>query len=147
MGAEIKMMLALERRHDWRTHLNAYLNDIKAADLVWGKHDCAIGLAAHAIEAMTGVDIASQWRGRYDDAASALRMLRKDGFADLEALGRSLLPAVPPAMAQIGDIALVPNDSELAALGVVIGDRIMVLAENGIGSVDLLQASVVFRVG
>ncbi len=141
------MTVTLERRRDWRTRLNAYLAEIKATRITWGKHDCAVGLAAHAIEEMTGVDLAARWRGRYDSAASALRMIREDGFDDLAQLCRSLLPAVPACMGQIGDIALVPDETGIGALGVVIGDRIIVLTETGIGTVDLLSASVVFRVG
>ncbi len=141
------MTITLQRRRDWRTRLNAYLTEIKSANIVWGAHDCAVGLAARAIEEMTGVDLAARWRGRYDSASSALRMMREDGFDDLEQLGCSLLPAVPACMGQIGDIALVPDETGIGALGVVIGDRITVLTETGIGTVDLLSASVVFRVG
>lgn len=140
-------MITLSRRRDWRARLNAYIAEIKAAPLEWGAHDCAVGLAARAIEAMTGVDVAAEWRGRYATPAEALRVLREDGFADLEALGRSMLPAVHPSRGQLGDIALVPTGEALDALGVVIGDRILVLTQTGVGSVDLLAARVVFRVG
>lgn len=140
-------IMTLKRRHDWRDHLNAYLAEIKSAPIDWGVHDCGVGLASRAIEAMTGVDIAAQWRGRYGSATAALRMLRDDGFVDLEALVCSLLPAVHPSTGQIGDIALMPTADALDALGVVVGDRILVLTGTGIGTVDLLEAKLAFRVG
>lgn len=143
------MALPLVRLRDWRSRLIAYLASIKQQELVYGSHDCGIGLAASAIEAMTGVDVAAQWRGRYDSAASALRMLRDEGFDGLEALGRSMLPAVHPSHGQIGDIAFIPSEDGrgLGALGVVLGDRISVLTGSGIGTVSLLSATVVFRIG
>jgi hypothetical protein len=142
-------MIGLVRRRDWRARLKQYLDTVKDAPLSYGEHDCGIGLAACAIEAMTGTDVAAQWRGRYDSAASALRMLRKDGFESIEDLGRKMLPAVHPSEGQIGDIALIEGDEDsgIDALGVVIGERITVLKANGMGSVDLLSAKVVFRVG
>ena len=140
------MTVILQRRRDWRTRLYAVLDDIKASPLDYGAHDCGVGLAARAIEAMTGTDLAARWRGRYDTATGALRVLREDGFADLETLCRSMLPSVHPSMAQLGDIALVPTGSALDALGIVIGERIIVLTDGGTGTVDLLDAKIVFRV-
>ncbi|UDF29395.1 UNVERIFIED_ORG: hypothetical protein LHK14_18055 [Roseateles sp. XES5] len=139
-------MLTLKRRDDWRAHLLAYLAEVKATPLNYGGHDCGVGLVARAVEAMTGVDLAAQWRGRYDSARGALRMLRDDGYADLETLGRSMLPAFHPSLGQIGDIALVRDDG-LGALGIVQGERIIVMTETGLGSVDLLAAKLIFRVG
>lgn len=146
MGAEIGM-IELTRRRNWRTHLHLYLSSVKAEPLVYGTHDCGLGLAAGAIEAMTGVDIANPWRGRYSTALGAVRMLFEDGFNGLEDLGRSLLPAAHPSMGQLGDIALIETGDVLGAFGLVIGERVLVLTETGTGSVDLLSAKLVFRVG
>lgn len=140
------MTVILQRRRDWRARLYGYLAEVKAAPIEWGAHDCAVGLAARAVEAMTGVDLAARWRGRYDSAAGALRVLKEEGFADLETLCRSLLPPVHPSMAQLGDIALVPVDGALDALGIVIGERVTVLTSTGIGTVDLLASKITFRV-
>ncbi len=146
MGAEVGM-ITLTRRRDWRTQLHLYLSAVKAEPLAYGTHDCGLGLAAAAIEAMTGVDIAAPWRGRYTSASGALKMLREDGFNGLEDLGRSLLPAVHPSLGQLGDIALIDTGDTLGAFGLVIGERILVLTETGTGTVDLLSAKLVFRVG
>lgn len=140
-------MIELKRRRDWRKRLHDYLSQIKEEPLSYGTHDCGLGLAANAIYAMTDVDVASQWRGRYSTAQGALKMLFEDGFNSLEALAKTMLPAVHPAEAQLGDIALLDSGDQLGAFGVVIGERILVLTEAGTGTVDLLSARLVLRVG
>ncbi len=67
--------MTLTRQPHWATRgLHAFLLARARAPFVWGANDCAL-FAADAIEAMTGVDIASDFRGRYHDEASAQALI------------------------------------------------------------------------
>lgn len=134
----------MKRTTDWRTRLIAYLADSHAAPFRPGRHDCAL-FAAGAVAAMTGVDLAAHWRGRYRTLRGGLRVLRADGYADHVALADAHFEVCPVAMARAGDLAAVPGPQGLA-LGVVQGARVYVLRPEGLATVDLLTAQRAWRV-
>ena len=131
---------------DWQHRLTAYLSSIHRLPFEAGKLDCAI-FTAGAVLAMTGVDHAKGWRGKYRSLAKGLKALEKAGHADHVALAASLYPEVPPIMAQEGDIAVVPAEGETgSALGIVQGPMIYVMSLNGLALVPLTHATRAFRV-
>lgn len=132
------------RAQDWQARLVAYLHEAGRQPFAFGRHDCAL-FSAGAVEAMTGVDMARDWRGRYSTMRGGLRALRKAGHADHVALARALFAEVPAAMAQPGDLAAVPTE-EGPALGVVQGEAVYVLTPAGIGLVPITSAETAFRV-
>jgi hypothetical protein len=141
-------MTALTRLPDWRRHFENAIDDIKAKPFAWYDHDCGPGLAGRLVEAQTGVNLSGFAVGRYHDAASAARLLRELGFETLGALVASILPSIHPSEARVGDIAALDVGGPIGhALGVVNGERIFVLTEAGIGTVDLLDAAMAFKVG
>lgn len=134
----------MKRLTDWRARLIAYLATAQAAPFRPGQHDCAL-FAANAVAAMTGIDLADSWRGRYRTIRGGLRVLKSEGYADHIALAAALLQACPVALAQAGDVAAVPVPEGLA-LGIVQGSRIYVLRPEGLATVDLLTAMQAWRV-
>lgn len=138
----------LVRLPDWRRRYEAIIDEIKARPFAWGEHDCGPGLAGRLVLAMTGVDLSAQYAGRYHDALSAARLIQELGFASLGDLVASMLPKIHPSQARLGDVAAIAVPGPIGhALGVVNGERILVLTETGIGSVDLLDAQTCFKVG
>ncbi|MFD1330264.1 DUF6950 family protein [Mycoplana ramosa] len=138
----------LTRLPDWRRRYEAAIDDIMRTPFAWGTHDCGPGLAGRLVLAMTGTDLSAQYAGTYKDAAGAARLIKRLGFKDLAGLVGSMLPAIHPSRAEIGDIAAIAVDGPIGhALGVVNGERIFVLTETGIGTVDLLDAATCFKVG
>lgn len=122
----------MKRREDWKARLIAYLAASHSTPFQEGIHDCAL-FAAGAVEAMTGVDYAAPYRGRYKTTRGGYRILRKDGYADHVALCAACLPEIrdatgapQPSMAQAGDITVLEGTDGLA-LGVVQGEWIYVL--------------------
>jgi hypothetical protein len=136
----------LARRYDWRSRLAAYITQATREPFDWGTHDCALH-AANAVLAMTGVDLAAEFRGAYSTPEGAYKALRKLDLDDVAGLAASRLPEIPPALASAGDIAVVLVENE-PALGVVIGERISVIrpGEHGGGTVALTDAVRAFRV-
>lgn len=112
------------RPHDWEHRLHAFLESEKAKPFAWGTHDCCI-FAANWIQALTGVDIAEDFRGKYSDEASCNALLAKLGYADVDAMITAQLtvkwqfPVVHPNFAHRGDLIQVeqPTGSALCVVG------------------------------
>ncbi len=140
-------MGAINRRPDWRGHLSEYLAAAARLRFRPGTHDCAL-FSAGAVEAMTGHDYAETWRGKYVSLGAARAMLRAQGYADHLELVASILPEVPPALAAVGDLGVVPSDipGEAGALGVVQGPGVYVLTPAGLAVVSRLTMTKAFRV-
>lgn len=135
------------RLPDWRPRLGEYLAQVVRLPFRPGQHDCAL-FAAGAVEAMTGTDLAAAWRGKYRALGAGKAMLRARGYADHVALAAALFPEVLPALAQVGDLAVLPSgDGQVAeALGVVQGPGVYVLNPGGIAVVNRLHIQRSFSV-
>lgn len=126
--------------------LHEYINNCRSRRFRYGRHDCAL-FAAAWVRRHTGRDLTGGIR--YDSLRQGLRALERAGYQDHVAVAASHLPDIPVAMARAGDIAVVPSEDERAtgaALGIVTGELIAVLARDGIGFVPLTAASRAFRV-
>jgi len=135
---------ALRRLPDWRVRLVAYLAAAARRPFEEGTHDCALFFAGGA-EAMTGVDHAEPYRGRYRTTRGGLRILRRDGFEDHIALAAHHFPAQPVAFAREGDGAAV-STPEGPALGIVQGEGVYVLSPERLALVPLTTATTSFKV-
>ncbi len=135
----------LARRPNWRSALAAEVERHRLVPFQWGANDCAL-FAADCVMAMTGTDLAVDFRGHYRTAQGAARAIRKAGHDDLPALLAALLPEVHPVMARPGDVALVESDQGLTA-GVVTGPTIAASAVDGITTLPLTRAVRAFAVG
>lgn len=134
----------LYRLPDWRVRLVAYLAEAARRPFAEGAHDCALFFAG-GVAAMTGVDHAEAYRGRYRTTRGGLRILRRHGFADHIALAAHHLPEQPVAFAREGDGAAVPTP-EGPALGIVQGEGVYVLSPERLALVHLTTATMSFKV-
>ncbi|USJ24733.1 DUF6950 family protein [Ensifer adhaerens] len=139
----------MTRFDDWYPRLVDYVSRVRSLPFEYGQHDCAL-FAAGAVKAMTGKDPAAKLRGKYSTLAGGLKKLRRLGFANHADFAASILPEVieGPAFGQIGDIAALDLGNGAWSLGLVQGSRIFVTQPDsaGLGTVDLLTASRLFRV-
>lgn len=92
------------RVDQWPEILAAEIERARNRPFQWGTHDCAL-MAADIVLAMTGVDYAAEFRGRYRSALGAARLLKRGGGL-WAVLDRQLGASVPAAMAQRGDVVL-----------------------------------------
>lgn len=139
----------LERQDYWRRRYEAEIDRIKAMPFDWAdQHDCALGFAASVVEVLTGADLAAPYRGKYRTAKGALSAMKRAGFDRLDDMVASLLPEIHVSQARIGDVATIPADDAFGCtLGIVNGERIFVMRPDGLGTVDLLDATRAFKVG
>lgn len=141
------MVLDLRRLPDWRARFAAEMDRQRRQAFAWGRHDCAIGLACGAVQAITGTDLRQGWGG-YRTAAGALRALRKRGFAGLSDAVADVLPEVHPVFARVGDVGVIPGEGEIGeALCVVDASGLIVLTEQGHGRRPREDMTKAFRVG
>jgi hypothetical protein len=140
----------VKRADDWPRRLHAALEAIPPDEkFAWGKRDCAF-FTCDLVAAMTGVDMAAEYRGRYNSQAGAVRVLRQAG--GLERIAEKMahrheLEEVKPAFAQRGDVAMLDTDDG-PALGVVAldGRNALFSGPQGLRAVPVLSCRRAWRI-
>ena len=97
-------MAPLHRLPDAAARLRTLLLARRLAPFAWGSRDCALW-AADVVQAVTGVDVAADLRGRYATARGALLVIRQAGGLQGLAAARLAGPAPLQALAD-GDVVL-----------------------------------------
>lgn len=92
------------RLHDWQLRLEACIAERWARPFEWGVHDCTL-FAADCVLAVTGVDHAADFRGKYTTEIGARKLLLRAGGLEAIAIG-SLGAEIHPALAQAGDVGM-----------------------------------------
>lgn len=126
----------------WHLQLDAFMALRGRTPFNWGEHDCCL-FAADAVQAMTGVDHATDWRGKYHTEAQAAVVLEQLG--GLEKCGAMAGPEIPPLTVRAGDVGLV-SDGQRELLGVCVGANWMVPAKYGLAALPLTAARKAWRV-
>ena len=138
----------LTRLPDWRARLAAEMDRQRRDPFAWGKADCALGLAAGAVKALTGADPCASWRGSYKTAAGARRALQKRGFSTLADAVAAIAPEIHPDDADVGDIGVIESDGPMKqALCIVDASGLIVITESGHGRRPREDMQRAFKVG
>lgn len=134
------------RKEDWRRHLRTYIDGIRYEPYALGQQDCWM-LVAGAIEAMTGVDLAASQRGKYKSAKGALGIVKRAKARNMADFAALHLEEQHPIQAQIGDVMAMPTDDAFGfSLGILNGERVLVVTPTGIDTRDRSEATRSFRV-
>ena len=99
--------MTMTRFPDWQERLATLLDERRAMPFSWGTNDCCT-LACDAVLAMTGHDPAEGLRA-HRSAQEAAEVLRAHGGV-LGLANDRLGPAIVPALAQVGDVAMATLD-------------------------------------
>lgn len=111
--------------------------------LVYGRSDCCL-FVCNAIQAMTGVDVAAEFRGKYSTLAEARRFGTVREIAE-RITAQFSMPEVPVLRAQRGDVVLIKRRSY--SLGLVdLSGRIAALTKDGLTRIPIESASKAWRV-
>lgn len=115
----------------WEHRLAEAIDAARKEPFAWGRHDCATWAFDLRRELAGGPDLAALWRGRYRTALGSRRVMRRLGWADMDAMGRSLLgaPRETVLLAQRGDIVLGPG---ALGFGICLGARAAGMAPEGL---------------
>jgi hypothetical protein len=143
--------MALQRAKHWATRaFHEFLLARAKTPFAWswGTNDCCL-FAADAVQAITGVDIADDFRGLYDDEASAFALIAKvtggTTVADAAAhcaVKHGLVELQHPLKAQSGDLVVMENGGQLIA-GIVHLNGRLLISVAAAGPVRLSILSVV----
>ena len=143
----------MQRHTDWPDRLAAFLK--ACPPFAWGRCDCAL-FACNAVRAITGVDMAAGFRGRYRSPLGAVRQISAScggkSIEDLaEAMARNLdIEEIPPAYAQRGDVVLVDSVIEgrpMPTLAVHAGEALAVVAPEGLALLPPTRARRAWKIG
>ena len=142
----------IARRIDWEQRLIAYLHSVRKLPLVYGQHDCCLHTCA-VIEALTGVDVATPFRGRYNCRLSALKVMREvtgsstlRGLADFIARQHEIPQHEDPILAARGDPVLYRYDGQEPLLAIAYGSIVLAVGTNGLYRVPLHSAVAAWRI-
>lgn len=120
--------------------LHQFLSEHQGRAFSPGEWDCAL-FAAEWVKVSTGQDLAQKFRGKYKTMPEGFKLIAKDGYESHIDIASRVFPEVHPAFAQVGDLAVIQD-----ALGVVAGEHVFFLRENGFGVMLLEQAERAFEV-
>lgn len=136
----------MTRRPDWHSRFVAMIDEVRREPFAWDSADCSKAWVGRLVHELTGVDHTKDF-GKYSTLKGAVKVMKSKGVKNLADLIALYLPEIHPSQAYIGDIATIKDDSPFGyALGIVNGDRIFVRREDGVGTVDLLEADRAFKV-
>lgn len=114
------------RLSDWETRLAEYIASKRHEPFAYGKNDCCY-FTFGAVEAVTGHDKMSEFRGKYHTLAGSLRALRDIGAGDLEGTMDTKFPTIPVGRAGRGDIVFFDG-----SIGVVAGAFAWFVSDDGL---------------
>lgn len=112
----------MSRFEDWPTKLEEFLELRREMPWLWSRHDC-VTFAAGAVESMTGREFVD-WKDEYNDPSGAMRALQKRELKGPADWADENFEEIHPAMAQRGDLVLLPSERgpwRSGALGICTG--------------------------
>lgn len=127
----------MQRLPNWEERLSAYIQSVYTRPFRFGQHDCIL-FSASAAEAMTGVDIAADFRGRYQDKKGAAAILKSQGEGTLLRTLDAVLDRRKPSRARRGDFVMFER-----SVGVCLGGEAAFVGEERLAD----KAGVVMRSG
>ena len=144
-------MPKLERLPDWVNSLNNWIEHVREIPFSWGNNDCCLS-ACNAVLAITGIDVAAQFRNQYFNKSGALMILEEyggvNGIAEAVFSSQFKCRSVDPYLGRRGDVALLKNDDiDFECLGVCGGSNIVCPSDKGAKFLSISLASKVWRIG
>lgn len=135
----------MARVEGWERKLNAVIRKHRDLPAEYGVSDCFL-ICADAVEAITGTDPFPHCRTAYKTIARGIAVLRREGFADMEAAWASKFEKIGVLEAQRGDIAIL-DTPEGPAGGVVTSAGIVIKVQGGTSAVvPYMNARAAYRV-
>ena len=136
----------MQRRSDWQSVLDEFLRAHHNRRFEYGTWDCCL-FVCDAIVAMTGVDLAASYRGKYSTRTGALHVIsERTGTASILAVAENSaaahhMPEIPVLHAHRGDMVVVARGRDYS-LGLVAlnGRDVIVTSKRGLWRLPLSHA-------
>jgi hypothetical protein len=143
----------VQREQNWEMLLHNFVESRKKQPFKYGINDCAL-FVADAIQAMTGTDVAADFRGKYTDMLSSLAIIKQvtggttvEDVAVFEFAKSGIKELSTVKLAQRGDVVLCNNEGA-PALGIVYLNGIdgLFVGTDGLFKVAVLACRRAWRV-
>lgn len=131
------------RKQGWDVLLGKFIASRLDTPFQWGIHDCTL-FAADCMEAITGTDPAATYRGTYDSAATAGRIIA-DGGGLRAIVTATLGPEISISRARRGDLVMIEQDGS-NAMAVCIGASLVAAGAAGLVYRPISAAITAWRV-
>jgi hypothetical protein len=128
------------RVDNWHSKLLAYIDRQERKPFAYGSNDCLLMISG-AVEAVTGIDHAAPFRGRYKSMQEGRALIGKPVLAFI----RAVFAEVHVSLAVDGDIAARKEMGQWS-FGVLIGAHFYVQTETGLGILPRAAAEKAFKV-
>jgi hypothetical protein len=148
--------MALKRLKHWATRgYHNFLLERAHSPFVWGANDCS-SFAADGVKAITGTDIADDFRGKYHDKESAFALIKSvtggSTVADAApycAKKHGLEELPNPLFAQRGDLVVfVAPTGDLVSGSIHLnGSQIVAMGEDGLWMFPITEVKRAWHVG
>lgn len=128
--------------------LAQFVNDRNRTPFKWGQSDCST-LAADWAHELTGRDPAAAYRGKYDTALTAARMIKESGgFVALisKIANDSGWIEIQPLFAGRGCVAIITDQKDREAAGIVTAAGIACQGYEGIEILPMKTAIKAWRI-
>jgi hypothetical protein len=143
----------MTRLPQWIERLEWFLSENRERRFEYGSFDCGL-FVCDCIQAMTGVDVAADFRGRYHSREEAVSLIRKTtGGRSIHKIVEYVtavnqMPLIPAEYLQRGDVALIRRPSRDHSLAIVAmnGQELIVCNAKGLKSVPFAHAWLGWRV-
>jgi hypothetical protein len=131
---------------DWQERLSRFFAIHRTRPFRYGDWDCCI-FAADAIQQISGVDIAAEFRGKYGSRREAYDLIRSVRLVAERVATIHGMQQVPITYARRGDMALIPRARDYS-LGIVslTGKEIVVLRSRTLMTLPLSYGLVAWHV-
>ena len=132
--------MSLSKQEQWHTRaFDIFLRQQADVAFRWGENDCCL-FAANSILACTGVDIATDFRGKYDSEESAFALIKTvtggSTVADAAAycaVAHGLVENTHPLMAKRGDLVVITNgDTTICGVVHLNGRHVVSVTDRGL---------------
>ncbi len=142
----------VDRKKNWVQCLERQIYESASKEFRWSEHDCTM-FACNCILAITGIDPAANFRGKYHnkkETAVILQNYAGDGLLEAadKMCAESDFAKIPPLKAQRGDVIYLTLEVG-GTLGIVSlnGKEILIAAKKGLTTRPLEMAEYAWRVG
>jgi hypothetical protein len=145
----------MKKKEHWLTgSFHDFIIERKDVPFAWGTNDCAI-FAADAIQSITGVDIAEDFRGLYTTERGAMKAIKKvaggSTIADAAAYcaeKHGLVEHQYPLMAKRGDLVIIKNRDGKEIAGVIgLNGHPLSPGDNGLVQFSILDVTRAWSLG
>lgn len=117
------------RHPDWEQRLLNAVESHIGRPFAWGENDCATLFAA-AVQAITGSDPLSEWRG-WSGPLTALARVRRAGCDTVQEFVASRFAPVAPSLAMRGDLGFTSEVGPLTCPAIITGAEAVSISEAG----------------